>query len=227
LDEAQEVLQALAAVEEQELLEAQQLSLKQEEDAAVARALAATSEEDEGRVAETGGQEGIASFDRKKLRQPKLSTTDDSRSTSDSATPVKDAKTDPEAPQDASPPSEVRPAEKKSLDVFLKTHGFTDLNAKRRRMLQVSYPLHVAVEKRDAGIVKILLDSGAVPTVKNSWGQTPLDLAKNDPYIDQYTVILLRKAAAPIEIEAPPEGDVQKGPKKRLERKQSAINGGL
>jgi hypothetical protein len=210
LDEAQEVLQALAAVEEQELLEAQQLSLKQEEDAAVARALAATSEEAEGRVAETGGQEGIASFDRKK-RQPKLSTTDDSRSTSDSATPVKDAKTAPEAPQDASPPSEMRPAEKKSLDVFLKTHGFTDLNAKRRRMLQVSYPLHVAVEKRDAGIVKILLDSGAVPTVKNSWGQTPLDLATNDPYIDQYTVILLRKAAAPIEIN---EGDVQKGPKK-------------
>merc|ERR1712232_1518597 len=62
---------------------------------------------------------------------------------------------------------------------FLKSHGFEgDVNSKKRSMLKYRYPLHVAVKEQDAEMVKLLLLAGADKSLKDSFGYTPAQKAK-------------------------------------------------
>jgi hypothetical protein len=80
----------------------------------------------------------------------------------------------PDAPQPA------QAAERKEiLDAFLTKNGFDGVSNKRRRMLRPSvYPLHLAAEKGDAELIRLLLEAGADRLQKDSSGRTPQDVAK-------------------------------------------------
>mmetsp|Transcript_94360 Transcript_94360/g.147469 ORF Transcript_94360/g.147469 Transcript_94360/m.147469 type:complete len:237 (-) Transcript_94360:14-724(-) len=67
---------------------------------------------------------------------------------------------------------------KRKVDAFLAEHKFSTITAKRRRWLNASYPLHVAVERRDAEMVALLLKAGADPSKQDSFGRTPKQLAR-------------------------------------------------
>jgi len=70
-------------------------------------------------------------------------------------------------------------ADRTKLDAFLKAHGYTGVNVKRTSMwFKSKCPLHSAVKANDAEIVRLLLNFGAVFSVKNSAGQTPMQLAQ-------------------------------------------------
>jgi hypothetical protein len=80
--------------------------------------------------------------------------------------------------------SEEEADREQKVDQFLKLNGFSSLQSggvksKRRKMLQVSYPLHVAVAQKNEEMVQLLLGAGADPSVKNSWQRTPLQLGLN------------------------------------------------
>ena len=47
-----------------------------------------------------------------------------------------------------------------------------------------STPLHIATTKGNVGIVKLLINAGANSSVRNWWGETPLDIARNKNYTD-------------------------------------------
>lgn len=65
------------------------------------------------------------------------------------------------------------------LDVFLAENGFDGVGNKRRRMLRPSvYPLHLAAEKGDAQLIRLLLEAGADRLLKDSSSRTPEDVAK-------------------------------------------------
>jgi len=67
---------------------------------------------------------------------------------------------------------------KKQIDTFLKQHGYASVNDKRKSKFgRYKYPLHTAV-KHSPEIVRLLLDSGAESSNKNSAGQTPYEYAK-------------------------------------------------
>mmetsp|Transcript_120247 Transcript_120247/g.299964 ORF Transcript_120247/g.299964 Transcript_120247/m.299964 type:complete len:192 (-) Transcript_120247:305-880(-) len=62
---------------------------------------------------------------------------------------------------------------------FLVANDFTTVHASREsRLGRRCFPLHDAVRQRDAQMVALLLEFGANPTVKNSAGQTPEQLAR-------------------------------------------------
>lgn len=63
------------------------------------------------------------------------------------------------------------------LNRFLKSRGFENINAKRRGVTTVTYPLHLAVTYVDAYIVRLLLNAEADPLKPNNDGLTPLALA--------------------------------------------------
>eukprot|EP00928_Gymnodinium_smaydae_P074918 TRINITY_DN57933_c0_g1_i1.p1 TRINITY_DN57933_c0_g1~~TRINITY_DN57933_c0_g1_i1.p1 ORF type:complete len:257 (+),score=52.11 TRINITY_DN57933_c0_g1_i1:66-836(+) len=69
-------------------------------------------------------------------------------------------------------------AEYAKLQDFLKLHGFKGVNVKRTKLFQGKYPLHSAVKRNDASMVKLLLKFGADPTLTNSSGATPAALAR-------------------------------------------------
>merc|ERR1712224_946806 len=52
------------------------------------------------------------------------------------------------------------------VQAFLKANGFDGVRAKRRKLMKVSYPLHTAVLKADADMVRLLLLAGADPLQK-------------------------------------------------------------
>ncbi|CAJ1353325.1 unnamed protein product [Effrenium voratum] len=55
------------------------------------------------------------------------------------------------------------------------------VNSPRKRWCGMSYtyPLHVAVEQNDVEIVSLLLDCGADPEARDSWGRTPRQRAES------------------------------------------------
>merc|ERR1712045_1035095 len=63
-------------------------------------------------------------------------------------------------------------ARREAIATFLVENGFADINAKRRRMLSTTYPLHVAAELGDGKLVGFLLEEGADPMRRNSSGRT-------------------------------------------------------
>jgi len=64
------------------------------------------------------------------------------------------------------------------VDCFLKSNGFIDLDSKRTKLFKSFYPLHSAVSKNNAEMVQLLLAAGSRPTLKNSSGLSPLQLAQ-------------------------------------------------
>lgn len=73
------------------------------------------------------------------------------------------------------------------LQKFLAEAGFDSVNEIRVvnhvslacvRCMGFQYPLHAAVQSRDAGAIKLLLWAGADTTRKDSEGVTPLELAQ-------------------------------------------------
>jgi len=69
------------------------------------------------------------------------------------------------------------PVVKAKVDAFLAANGFKSVNAKRRRLLTSSYPLHIAVGKNNAEMVELLLMRGANPAKEDWLGKTPRQLA--------------------------------------------------
>merc|ERR1711933_327428 len=68
--------------------------------------------------------------------------------------------------------------DRKLVEDFLKAHGYSGVNTKRRRWLRSKYPLHTAAKGSDARIVEMLLEARADPTLKNSAGKTPAQVAQ-------------------------------------------------
>jgi len=67
---------------------------------------------------------------------------------------------------------------KSKVDSWLKTNGFTDVKAKKKSMMSGSkYPLHKAVENKDAEMITALIKCGADTSAQNSKKQTALQLA--------------------------------------------------
>lgn len=64
------------------------------------------------------------------------------------------------------------------VDSFLKRHGFSDIDSKRKTMFKSFYPLHSAVSQNSAEMVQLLLAAGARPMLKNSSELTALELAR-------------------------------------------------
>jgi len=60
---------------------------------------------------------------------------------------------------------------------FCKDNGFAGVNAKRKKGFGSKYALHSAVKKKDAVMIGRLLRVNADPTLLNSSGQTPYQLA--------------------------------------------------
>jgi len=63
------------------------------------------------------------------------------------------------------------------IDTFLWTNGFVDMDSKKKSLFKTFYPLHAAVTQSNAEMVQLLLAAGARPTLKNSAGRSPLQLA--------------------------------------------------
>jgi hypothetical protein len=70
-------------------------------------------------------------------------------------------------------------ARRRMVSEFLESRGFKKdgVNQKKKSILKFRYPLHVAVKEQNVDMVKLLLESGADKSVKNSSGWTPLDKA--------------------------------------------------
>eukprot|EP00445_Apocalathium_hangoei_P065750 CAMPEP_0204112456 /NCGR_PEP_ID=MMETSP0361-20130328/3064_1 /ASSEMBLY_ACC=CAM_ASM_000343 /TAXON_ID=268821 /ORGANISM="Scrippsiella Hangoei, Strain SHTV-5" /LENGTH=292 /DNA_ID=CAMNT_0051062667 /DNA_START=15 /DNA_END=894 /DNA_ORIENTATION=+ len=73
---------------------------------------------------------------------------------------------------------QLRKEAQEKVDVFLKAKGFKTMSMPRTSCFTASYPLHVAVQENNAGLVSALLLSGADKKVKNSTGKTPLEAAE-------------------------------------------------
>eukprot|EP00746_Dinoflagellata_sp_MGD_P115366 gnl/MRDRNA2_/MRDRNA2_51513_c0_seq1.p1 gnl/MRDRNA2_/MRDRNA2_51513_c0~~gnl/MRDRNA2_/MRDRNA2_51513_c0_seq1.p1 ORF type:complete len:470 (-),score=95.30 gnl/MRDRNA2_/MRDRNA2_51513_c0_seq1:176-1585(-) len=64
------------------------------------------------------------------------------------------------------------------VDAWLKSNGFKDINELVRKRLTKARPLHVAVGKGDAEMVRLLLLMGADPRMCNGKSETPMLMAK-------------------------------------------------
>mmetsp|Transcript_36163 Transcript_36163/g.65594 ORF Transcript_36163/g.65594 Transcript_36163/m.65594 type:complete len:170 (+) Transcript_36163:3-512(+) len=82
------------------------------------------------------------------------------------------------------------------LRAFLAEHGFSSINAKRRKMIWTSCPLHVAAERKDAKMVGLLLRKGADPALKNSFGRTAAQVAEKMNKNESHSEVLRALAAA-------------------------------
>jgi len=60
---------------------------------------------------------------------------------------------------------------------FLNMHGFRGVCSKRKGLISFCYPIHVAVNNNDAGMVRALLKAGADAQQKDSAGRTAYQLA--------------------------------------------------
>lgn len=64
------------------------------------------------------------------------------------------------------------------VSTFLEKHGLRDVNAKKRRFLRSTYPLHLAVQEGNPRLVVAILARGAKKEQKNSLGMTAEEVAK-------------------------------------------------
>eukprot|EP00929_Paragymnodinium_shiwhaense_P119700 TRINITY_DN91592_c0_g1_i1.p1 TRINITY_DN91592_c0_g1~~TRINITY_DN91592_c0_g1_i1.p1 ORF type:complete len:418 (-),score=135.53 TRINITY_DN91592_c0_g1_i1:457-1710(-) len=87
--------------------------------------------------------------------------------------------------------AEARHLVKEQVEPFLKAHGYSDVNAAKRTWLgRTKYPLHSAVKENDPEILKLLLQAGADPMVKDSSGSTAAELAEQTGKGDSYRAVL-------------------------------------
>ena len=66
---------------------------------------------------------------------------------------------------------------------FLEKHGCSHVNAKKRRFLRSTYPLHLAVQEGNPRLVTAILARGAKKEQKNSLGMTAAGMCWDDFYI--------------------------------------------
>jgi len=87
---------------------------------------------------------------------------------------------------------EKKKADDETLQNFLnECGGLTDVNEKRKGNFgKFSYPLHIAVKKCSAEIVRILLENKADKTLKTASGQTALDKANKYNEDDSHSAII-------------------------------------
>jgi len=77
------------------------------------------------------------------------------------------------------PSAAALPERERAVAAFLRENGFHSVGQSRRQTLVGStYPLHCAVSLGLVRMTQLLLDAGANASQKNSWGQTPLDVAR-------------------------------------------------
>jgi len=107
-----------------------------------------------------------------------------------------------EAAEEATRLKEEEEARKgEQLRAFLQKAGFQEATEKKVKKGLISssfsYPLHAAVEAKDAEAVELLLWAGADPTLQNSKKQTPLDLAwkKHDKKTQSHAKVMAALAA--------------------------------
>lgn len=67
---------------------------------------------------------------------------------------------------------------RQEVEEWCKNHGFQDVNAERKTFKGRKYPLHTAVKHHEADMVAKLLKCGARKDLKDSRGQTPMQLAQ-------------------------------------------------
>lgn len=73
--------------------------------------------------------------------------------------------------------SEAAQVDAAKVKAFLAAKGFDDVNSKRYKKLTLDYPLHSAVKNNDPEAVRCLVEARADPSLKNSRGQEPLNMA--------------------------------------------------
>jgi len=81
------------------------------------------------------------------------------------------------AQQQADEREQEAQANRAMVEEFLKEHGYDDVNSKRKKHFKYKYPLHTAV-KHKPEMVRRLLRCDADPTLTNSAGKTPRQLAE-------------------------------------------------
>jgi hypothetical protein len=75
------------------------------------------------------------------------------------------------------------------VDAFLRTNGFTSVNA-RRGWFSGSYPLHVAIDRNDLDMVKLLLLSSAHKKLKDANGRTAIQRARERNHYGSHAAVL-------------------------------------
>jgi len=77
------------------------------------------------------------------------------------------------------------------LKAWLLQEGFvSSTSARSGRFGRTYYPLHRAVSQNNATLVLLLLEAGADCDCKNSYGQTPADVARLRNWIGSYNEVL-------------------------------------
>lgn len=81
------------------------------------------------------------------------------------------------------------------LRAFCKQHGFADINAPRRSGCSLwsattTYPLHVAAELGRSDVVKMLLEEGVSPALKDSSGKMAAQLAQKKDRKGSHAAVL-------------------------------------
>jgi len=163
------------AREEQERRERQD---REEAEEAAAVAAAAEAEEEERR-AEARRQRALQEEELRRREEEELqlvmqASLEEERQREEEVRKQREAK---EAEEHARVEEEMK-ALKKKVDTWLKTNGFADVKAKKKSMMSgVKYPLHKAVENKDAEMISALIKCGADTSAQNSKKQTALQLA--------------------------------------------------
>lgn len=91
---------------------------------------------------------------------------------------------------------------KKLVDAFLQTSGFLGVNQSMSMGWAVwkpttVYPIHLAAEKADARMVKMLIREGADTQLRNSLGQSALEVAQEMDKDGSHTAVITVLGVAP------------------------------
>lgn len=85
-------------------------------------------------------------------------------------------------------------ADAAAVSTYLRQHHYSGVNAMRTRKFKSKYPLHTAVKRSDAGMIRLLLAAGADAELKNSAGETPSELADRLYKDDEQARKVIQKA---------------------------------
>ena len=87
---------------------------------------------------------------------------------------------------------------------FLKNHGFSDVCEPRTPAgcmvftVETVYPIHVAAEKGDCDLVRMLLAAGADPLQRTSRGRTAVDFAVKSKSLWSRQILELLRSQGPV-----------------------------
>lgn len=81
--------------------------------------------------------------------------------------------------------------EERKVHAFLKAHGFSDVNGKKKNLWRAVYPLHSAAAEGDDDMVQLLLKAGAEASRANSIGQTAEAVARKNNINGSHELVLI------------------------------------